>query len=188
MSHRGTRPRLSRLERAAYHEAGHAVVACELHRRFEYVTIVPTDGSRGSVRPTPLRNFQPDGILDRRTCALVQREVMWFVAGSIAEKLHTGRGDWKVGARGDIHEAFNLAEYATSSDEEAGAYVGWLRERTMNMLQQPILWASVEALATALLEQKTIRWRAARRIIREAKEAHIRQSLDGPSPQDVPDS
>ena len=35
--------RTKKLERTAYHEAGHAVVARVLHRRFRTISIVPAD-------------------------------------------------------------------------------------------------------------------------------------------------
>lgn len=41
------------LERAAYHEAGHAVVALEFHRPFRQVSIIPDEDSLSPVMKMP---------------------------------------------------------------------------------------------------------------------------------------
>lgn len=69
----------------AYHEAGHAVVAVVLGRRFRKVTIVPESDSLGHVLHRPYsKTFQPDvntgGHTERRICD----DVMCSLAGMLA--------------------------------------------------------------------------------------------------------
>ena len=48
------------LRNIAYHEAGHAVAACFVGKRFTAVTIVPSEKTLGACDTTPWSNFHPD--------------------------------------------------------------------------------------------------------------------------------
>jgi ATP-dependent Zn protease len=106
----GTQAKISRLERTAYHEAGHAVAACIYHRRFRHATIVPNkeQGSLGHCLYTELHNFHPDMEQDRRTLAWIEREILVGLAGATALAHLTGRLTWE-GASSDWRDAYDLA-------------------------------------------------------------------------------
>ena len=53
-------------------------------------------------------------------------------------------------------KAFDLATYVTGSLEETEAYTNWLFARANGLIEQPIHWAAVEALATELLKRLAV--------------------------------
>ena len=164
MSKQRTRPN----ERVtAYHEAGHAVMACASHRRFQYVTITPSKDCDGCLMPTALPNFHPDCETDRRTIAYVNREIMIRLAGPIVEELLTGEAH--ISESEDCQEAAGFADHMTGSNEETEAHINRLWILTCGILASQPWRGCVEALATALLEQHQVSWWKARQIIREAQ-------------------
>jgi hypothetical protein len=160
--------RPSRIERTAYHEAGHAVAAYLRHLRFTNVSIVPDRGTLGrcefseapiiidlSVPPSP------------RTRARVETLIIVSLAGVIAECLLTGRHNWR-GAHADLHDAARYAESLAGSDNEAGTYARWLWEHTRVLLSAPPCWLAIRQLAAALAKERRIGERRARALIASA--------------------
>jgi ATP-dependent Zn protease len=141
----------SRLERTAYHEAGHAVMGFLLKRRVLSVSIAPLDdGSRGrcNYAPTDPKLLRIDGETTARQRRTIERLIMCTLAGVLAEQLATGvenaiSKDWP--------KAQEHARRVTSSDAEADAYVAWLRVRSEALLAQPAARAMVAAVAEALV-------------------------------------
>lgn len=102
--------------------------------------------------------------------------------------------DWKdrlkVGCAHDMQVARDLAWYACGgSGEETSAYIEWLRQRVLNKVgrldavisenEHPNVaararngdkrfWALVDALADAVVEAGTLRWRQARNVLQAA--------------------
>lgn len=160
-------------EQTAYHEAGHAVAAYVLRRRFSKVTIVEHEDSVGSMTlpPSYWSGFNPDVDQSRGSRARIEKEIMVLLAGEIAVDIHTGREDWGevvtyLGS--DLHTASDLADYVTTSSDESEAFLNWLIIRTRNMLSLPHWSDAVNALAAALIEHGEIGYRKARQIIRFA--------------------
>jgi hypothetical protein len=168
-------PELSGLKRIAYHEAGHAVVAFVLHRRFTHVSIIPDDTNLGHVRTPKLPPaFQPDSDYSGATRKLCEKEAMVSLGGPIAERVKIGRTMWK-GADSDVKHAFDMCIYHCGNDVETNAYLNWLMERTKSVLSFGRQWAAVEALAQELVVRKYIGERLARKIVREAFENWSKQ-------------
>lgn len=162
--------RPSRIERTAYHEAGHAVAAYVRRLRFTSISIIPYRGTLGrcefSETPVIIDLKSPRiGHARRR----VETLIIVSLAGVIAECLLTGRNNWR-GAHADLHDAADYAAYVTGSEDELGAYVRWLWEHTRMLLAAPPCWLAVQGLAAALLEDRHIGERRARAIISEAIE------------------
>ena len=89
--------RIPKLKRTAYHEAGHAVAYCALGRRFDYVDIVPDEHSEG--RCVARRFFgerfeKAVAFGDSRAMKELENRLMISLAGTVAEKLLTGRHNW----------------------------------------------------------------------------------------------
>jgi len=157
-----------KLEATAYHEAGHAVAAFFLRRGFTRVSIIPGEDFLGQLVTTPPpRSLHPDCETDARTELWLRREITIFLAGPVAEKIHTGRGNWKIEGSSDVHNAVGLASYIIG-DDEIGAYIHWLTLHTTNLLNHPHRWPIVQALAAELLESRVIGARRARALMREA--------------------
>jgi hypothetical protein len=141
----------SRLERTAYHEAGHAVMGFLLKRRVLSVSIAPLDdGSRGrcNYAPTDPKLLRIDGEPTARQRRTVERLIMCTLAGVLAEQLATGVDN---AISKDWPKAQDHAKRVCASDREADAYLAWLRVRTESLLAQPATRAMVAAVARALL-------------------------------------
>jgi len=160
--------RTSRVERTAYHEAGHAVAAYLRHLRFTSISIIPYRGTLGRCE------FSEAGVildLDLRAMSRTRRRIETLIVvslgGVISECLLSGRNNWR-GAHADLHDAARYASVMTGSEDELGAYVRWLWEHTRMLLSAPPCWLAVQRLASALLEDHRIGERRARRIIADA--------------------
>lgn len=160
--------RPSRVERTAYHEAGHAVAAYLRHLRFTSISIIPYRGTLGRCE------FSEAGVildLDLRAMSRTRRRIETLIVvslgGVIAECLLSGRNNWR-GAHADLHDAARYASVVTGSEDELGAYVRWLWEHTRMLLSAPPCWLAVERLASALLDDHRVGERRARRIIADA--------------------
>jgi len=160
--------RPSRIERTAYHEAGHAVAAYLRRLRFTNISIVPYRGTLGrcefSEAPV-IVDLNAHSI--ERARRRIETLIIVSLAGGVAECLLTGRHNWR-GARADLHDATHYASFVTGSDDELGAYVRWLWEHTRMLLNAPPCWLAVRQLAVVLVEDRRVGERRAREIITEA--------------------
>jgi hypothetical protein len=148
----------------AIHEAGHAVVSRALGRSVRKITVIPDEDSLGHTLSHPLPAwFNPEHHWDGRVRNRLEQMVMIFCAGGIAQ----GRVDpdeaaplW--GSIPDLERATELCLYASGgNDDEAAAYLEWLRLRAFRIVWNPIWWAGIESLATALLSQPKMTGRQA---------------------------
>jgi len=153
----------------AYHEAGHAVVRCLLRLPFKRVTIIPTDENLGQVAGVTLpEGYKPESDRGPKTRDRTEREIMARLAGMVAEGLLAESEVNAPGAWKDRQNAVDLAEFVTTSAEEAEAYTEWLLCRTRNLLSLPWNWAAVQAVAQALLAERELGARRVRSIVKEA--------------------
>jgi hypothetical protein len=153
----------------AFHEAGHAVIACHLGRRLRQVSV----------------DFRRGLGLTETTCppalteADVRQEVMILLAGGEAEyRFAPYRRRFSAGARFDIGRAFRLIRdlldsKATTQDRrwiepEAERVAKSLAEDVRLLIEQPVLWRGVRAAAAALLTQGRLPGMRAEAIIRMA--------------------
>lgn len=155
----------------AYHEAGHAVMACHLRPRFRYVTIVGGADSSGHFMPTdPPHWLKPEINDDRRTRNWIAREVMISLAGGWAEMLLTckkGKPRFHFrSAQQDLHYAVDVVSYVVS-DEQCGAYIDGLMVRTKDWVWLPRNRLSIKAVADHLLKHKRMTYVSVKKIIRE---------------------
>jgi hypothetical protein len=160
-----------RLEATAYHEAGHAVMALELRRRFKHVTVVPKDDSLGHVLKTDAPDwFRPDcpGFGDElKTERWIERELLIGPAGVAAEGRFLGRRNQR-GASSDYRTAINLGSYIYCDPTLLGKYLEFMIERVRVLVAQPANWIRIEALARELIEWGHLSYRQAREVCRRA--------------------
>jgi len=167
-----------RIKQTAYHEAGHAVAGYELHVPFRYVTIIPDEeeSSAGHIRYSDLRpdfDSARDEMTEFQLRRIIEPRIICVLAGEAAESRLTGRRHLLT-ATGDYRSAVDLAMAVTGGNpDEAGAYCTWLYHRALGLVRQPFWWSAIEALADALLAQKRIGNREARRIIKGAMQGVI---------------
>jgi len=148
--------RPSKVERVAYHEAGHVVMAVLLRIPIRYATIIP-DLERnflGCVFVGP-NNFNPGVTIGDDGPRFVEKRVLFSWGGIVAEAFFTKRQNWRW-ASFDVSSIVESAIPFCGEEKEAAAYIAWLRIRTMKTLAMPENWRAVEAVAAALLEHRRL--------------------------------
>ncbi len=147
--------RIGKLDRAAFHEAGHAVVAHSLRLKFSQASILQSSES-GAIGHVPFEldtSSLRDGPVsygERRAEKRLEHRIVVLGAGVVAVGILTGRRAW----RGEeIDEAKRLAQQRCSSGEEIDAFLKWLLVRTENELRLAPWWRMVEALAAELIDR-----------------------------------
>ena len=169
--------RYSRLERTAYHEAGHAVAAYLLNMPFEFVSIQKRRGSLGRLKKKMSKKMIDKLSLDRLRL-LVEKLSIINYAGFISELLLSDELNIKtlVGRSfSDFKQVDNnIVPLICEDEDEAYFYIQWLTSHTLNILYKPRSRAYIETLAVALLEQKTIKYRKVRIILKEAEKEFVK--------------
>jgi hypothetical protein len=161
-----------RMERAAYHEAGHAVAAASFGCRFGMVALYPgTESESATTGPLQIDLFkcafppgQPERLLQVFT-------ILW--AGTAAETQFTGR---RVAPEMDPDR--KTVDLFLERLTAGGVTIpeGWDRRPRLDahaLLRQPKQSAAVEALVATLLDEHVIGHFTARRIISEAMHAVV---------------
>ncbi|NKE71246.1 hypothetical protein [Candidatus Manganitrophus noduliformans] len=175
-----SKSKLKKLERTAYHEAGHAAASYLLGRRICRVSIVPDykNGSLGHSAGHRLRNFHPDYDESDKTRLKVEREIMILMAGEEAEWFYSGRRN-KEGARSDRHEVFKLMGYIDDDPDSWRLYCKWLRIRTRRLVINHIRWkVAIPAVAHALLSKNKMTGAEVAEAIQAAIQKEIAASVE----------
>jgi ATP-dependent Zn protease len=141
------------IERTAYHQAGHAVVAAHLGFPIETVSITPgrcTHRSAAWLQRTP-----KELVLDTlASWARTHNQAVVFLAGGLAATIfdpaappETDRGD-------DFASATDLMLALAAEGMERQALKAYLRCRTENVVQR--CWKAIQTTAAGLLQHGTI--------------------------------
>jgi len=140
-------------EDTAYHEAGHAVAAFALKVPVRQATIVPDGDILGHVRHSKLGGA---GRNPRRA----ERRVIIALAGDIAERHHNPhrrRGDAR-----DLGKAIDIIDRLARSDDHLKKWFHrkkWLAElekEAADLILSDRWWPTVEAVAKALVQRRTL--------------------------------
>jgi hypothetical protein len=155
---------IRRLERTAYHEAGHAVIALVLNRRFRYVTIRPSeDGeSLGRVR---FWNCTRYASLCDYPRDIANAKIIVACAGFFQAR--TSKQGWQLLRGPDRDEVVDYLFSYEMPPAERSAYCKWLFERTKTLIRlwQPAIsivaqrLLKCEALNEGDVRQLVIEWR-----------------------------
>ena len=143
----------------AVHEAGHAVAARAFGRSVRRITLIPDEDALAHTLAHPLPAwFNPEHHWDGRVRNRLEQIVMVFCAGGIAQA-HVDPDEaaplW--GSVPDMGQATALCLFASGGNEdEAAAYLEWLRLRAFAIVWNPVSWAGIESLAAALLKSPTM--------------------------------
>lgn len=190
-----TRYAARKLEQTAYHEAGHAVVACLMGIPFTSVTVAPGPVPVDEFRRTTMGQinfkfewpewavpFHPD--FDRkRTRKYVARNVCMTVARPLAETLRTRCWRQPPGQEGD--DEFMAFEVALSCEvartpKDTHRWVNHLRFSTLETLQLPHVWAAVDAVAQRLVKRKRLNSAEVHRLVSAALPCEADEQAKGP--------
>lgn len=172
MAEMPSRRQSMRLERIAYHEAGHAVAAASFGCRFGMLTLYPDAESESAITgPLQIDLFKcsfPPGQPERLLQVLT---ILW--AGTAAETQLTGR---RVAPEADSDR--RTIDLFTARLIERGVTIpdGWDRRPRLDahaLLRQPKQGAAVESLAATLLDEHVIGHFTARGIITSAMRAAL---------------
>ena len=170
----------------AIHEAGHALAAHLLGFEIDHTMIGPdrddedslglcllTEEIRNSVDIEDADFEAPSGgaDVDPETRQLIDRHVMYTLAGMTIAEAMTGP-EARNRADSDHYSAFRLAMRITGSNDEANAYLQWMRRRTESLTQHPLFLPCASAVADALLERKTLTGREFAEVIGRLKGSH----------------
>ena len=128
-------------ELAAYHEAGHAVLACLTGVRFRLVTLASIMGSQGFVAFLSTDNPSPEYITV-------------LFAGLLAEKRRLG-ADWVL-ERSLCKDDIGRAERLVASAPDAKRAMAARYARAEDEIRSPRTWAAVTAVAESLLARGVI--------------------------------
>ncbi len=158
-----------RLERTAYHEAGHVVACYHLKIRFKYVSILRGDGFLGEMLhgENPLKNVDCKMDDSLRFRDRIEREAIVTLAGQAAVDVILKRQGWR-GSGSDWLAAVNLASCATGDPEVLPAYMDYLWVRSKSLFAIPWLRVATRAVAKELLKQEKISYRDVMGIIEAA--------------------
>jgi hypothetical protein len=162
----------------AYHEAGHAVVRRRLGLGVTGASIVEDDETVGRVHGyAPGAKYLEqleigmEVAFDGRTRKRIEQEIMCAWAGTLAEERlgELNEAQRAVGARDDVEVIRELAwRLHQGNDYEAEPFVEWLRRRTEGVLARELVWVQVEAVAEALLAERTLSGRRFREVRQQA--------------------
>lgn len=169
MTRVNTKNKLSRLEKTAYHEAGHAIAYHFLNISFTKVTIEESKDSYGvAVRKGFSEKYDPEvNESNLKNRIIMEKDIIACMAGEAAEVLLTGRRNL-VGASQDYHRAINHASYYIGNNRELEVYIKYMQIRTVNWISQPLHKLALKAVVEKLLVKKTLKVFEVRKIIKES--------------------
>lgn len=147
-----------KLERIAFHEAGHAVAAILMDVPFRCVTIVPDETFAGQV---VLGKKKPPAHVDpfNENWDVKAARQYWTgricaaLAGALAETLYTRC--WEQQSDTDEFAAWEIADCFYPA-AKAARWINRLRFQTLETLRAVDVWAAVDAVALELVKRKTL--------------------------------
>ncbi|MFM8286316.1 MAG: cell division protein FtsH [Planctomycetaceae bacterium] len=152
------------LERTAFHEAGHAVVALWHGRPVGQVSILP-DHTRLGYCEIRKGQFGP------RHDPL-EVNMLILLAGVASEARRAGGDHAWEGAAQDLNDVRKLSLLRAPNDRQAERLERRMLSKVEKLLGHPAVWQAVEEVARQLLEQTTLSGRAARHLFEQARARH----------------
>lgn len=150
---------------AAFHEAGHAVMAWHLGVRLSRVTIKSGVGTTGMTYLSGRLPKDDYGTMTPEMQRQIENYILVAVAGAIAEEIHTGT-EHQIDNSVDIRNACLVAGILTPEIDEMEAFINWLQIRARNTLK--FRWKVVAQVADELMRRKTLQAQTLQKVIAEA--------------------
>lgn len=150
-------------ERTAYHEAGHAVLACFLGIGLQRVTIVPDDDSFGAMIDGGEFGGDSERLRDAAPEAFWIRMAIVLYAGAEAVRRRAPRSRWKQGAANDYRWAGIALEKITDDADSLRSLQSYAMRRARLLVAH--YWPEVELLACQLVMHTAMEGDAVRRAI-----------------------
>lgn len=155
------------LELAAYHEAGHALMACLVGARVRSVTIDP-DRDDGPARYGDTQiEWRVRGLSRQQFC---QRAIRVALAGPVAEMLYTGDpfhpaliAEWS----GDWRDAWSHAAELEPLESKRMRRLEQTAIKLHRELHGDLYWSALAAIADLLLAHETLEAEEVEEVVRE---------------------
>jgi hypothetical protein len=170
--------REEKLQRYAFHEAGHAVLACLLRQPFEYVSIEPDDKSRGRIALQRSNIQQKKSFVERngkfrlQTVGpsherRVEKLLLILVAGFAAETAFLGESDEsKAGATADYDFSFKQAMILWKDEDLATDYIDFIQERMPDIISNFTVRTTIYSVACELFRVRRLSAKQVRESVR----------------------
>jgi len=169
-------------KRYAYHEAGHAVLACILREPFEYVSIEREKGTHGRLarKLRPIREKR--GLVERNGTFRLQvvgasaerqvekRAIIMFAGIAAETALYKTFNDSSAGAQSDYDLAFQGAMELFRDEDVAADYVDYIQYRMIEIIMCAAVTTAVTAVARRLLKKKRLTAKEVRSIVKPLAE------------------
>jgi len=165
--------KIKKLERTAFHEAGHAVMEYSIQRKkAKRVTIIPNEekGYLGLTKSNYFPNINFNELDEFSSKRLrFEKKIVCYLAGYCSEKhfFPKSRPTWHSD---DFHNARYIINRI--SHDEGGpisvAYFRYLLALTKGMLHRELINIAIKAVAMALLEKKTLSGEEVHDVIQKA--------------------
>jgi hypothetical protein len=143
----------------AYHEAGHAFVACYFRLATHSISIEPEKGeSDGHVRyQNPLAGVDLNRDYSDEARFKVEKLMIICFAGPAAQRYYNPKGVRKYHAEHDMEIVDKLMmRFAGGSKETMKAHHKWLSLRALDIVSNPEYWQTISNLAEALIERGSL--------------------------------
>lgn len=151
---------LDRQPNIAYHEAGHAVVACWLGAEVLMVTLEPDADDGPRLDGNAAIRWHHRGLTSRQ---LRQKELMAVLAGPIAEILYEGLPadfdsleQWRSEWAADHQLAWQLARTLVPSDAHVQPLLQFTLDRLFGIVSENEFWQAIAEVADLLQAHETI--------------------------------
>jgi hypothetical protein len=142
---------------AAFHEAGHAVVANFFGVRFISVGIDRVS-KNGFLRATTRDPSYGQFGLELARSYEYQAETLVHLAGLASEGRHRGRFHWKNAENDLIDAAIRAAVLHDDGNVvEVDAFLRYAWVRTIEIVKRPLIWKCINAIAETIIERGSLR-------------------------------
>lgn len=155
-------------KRVAYHEAGHAVMACFYKIPFDYVTISQPQFRNGQAgrlftanplkahKEAIMQNRDQSMSRDQQLCCLT-RELLILLAGPVADATITNsKFRFKVTDKGDVGACYMILSALRFTNKEIINVISKLYDEVKELLSADDCWRSVNIVAEVLLQNKRL--------------------------------
>jgi hypothetical protein len=150
------KPRPTALVAAAYHEAGHAVVAFHLRigLKKRAISIIEDEESLGRVGTRLALGERPDIAASDRGRRRAEKHAVVSLAGIEAQRKFCPGSVRKYHGSVDYHNAVDIMSYYIPSDKQLEAYFKYLLVHTRELIELRHVSRLIEILADELLLKK----------------------------------
>jgi hypothetical protein len=149
---------MNKLEKIAYHEAGHVVASDLMNKSNKLVSIIGNETSLGrSIAPIFYENFNFDNFLIYKIGDYHEffKAAVISLAGFVSEHIASGRRSYK-GATGDNEIILKLAEHFELPDKLLQAIFNEAELYLRDVFEYPVIWELIKTLAETLLIKKEL--------------------------------